>query len=353
MKKWTEEEIKILKEMNNNRYTLKDISITLNKSKDTIRQKIKSMGLSYDYKKEKGNYNDVIGMKCGHVTITKFIERKNNTNYYLCRCDCGNEKIFSSRDLLYGKNPNLTCGCKTWTKTRKKDMTGQRFGRLNVIKDSGKRIHKEVVWECLCDCGNTCYVTGYSLRAGKTKSCGCYAIDRVIETSKKETKFDLNNFPWGVGWTSNTDDIFIFDKEDYDKIKNYCWSLDAYGYIMTRIKGKTVKLHRLIMGVDDPSIFVDHIKHDKKDNRKNRMRLVTNQQNTKNRIPKNESGVSGVNYDEKRGAWIANITHNYKNIYIGTYDSMEDAIKARLEVNGKYCGEYSYENSMNFNDEVA
>ena len=42
------------------------------------------------------------------------------------------------------------------------------------------------------------------------------------------------------------------------------------------------------MGVDDPSIFVDHIKHDKKDNRKNRMRLVTNQQNTKNRIPKNE-----------------------------------------------------------------
>lgn len=55
----------------------------------------------------------------------------------------------------------------------KKDMTGHRTGRLKVIKDSGKRYNREVLWICLCDCGNICEVRGGHLRSGFTKSCGC------------------------------------------------------------------------------------------------------------------------------------------------------------------------------------
>lgn len=53
------------------------------------------------------------------------------------------------------------------------DLTGQRFGRLVVIEESGRRgVFK--LWHCICDCGNETYVTTNHLRYGDTKSCGCY-----------------------------------------------------------------------------------------------------------------------------------------------------------------------------------
>ena len=53
-------------------------------------------------------------------------------------------------------------------------MTGQRFGRLTVVGQTEERQHRHVVWECHCDCGNTCFVMSSSLIHGSTKSCGCF-----------------------------------------------------------------------------------------------------------------------------------------------------------------------------------
>lgn len=59
--------------------------------------------------------------------------------------------------------------------SRVKDLTGQRFGRLTVIKRvPNKPYSEQACWECLCDCGNTITTVGYSLRSGQTNSCGCY-----------------------------------------------------------------------------------------------------------------------------------------------------------------------------------
>ena len=55
----------------------------------------------------------------------------------------------------------------------KLDLKGKRFGRLLVIRKLDTRRRKLIVWECKCDCGNTSYPTGNSLRVGHTKSCGC------------------------------------------------------------------------------------------------------------------------------------------------------------------------------------
>lgn len=52
------------------------------------------------------------------------------------------------------------------------DLTGQRYGRLLVVKDLGK-INGKYRSECVCDCGNTTTVQNDSLRSGNTKSCGC------------------------------------------------------------------------------------------------------------------------------------------------------------------------------------
>lgn len=65
------------------------------------------------------------------------------------------------------------------------DLTGQRFGRLVVVRYLGRprnsksSLSTHSLWECLCDCGKTSRPNSQSLRKGKTKSCGCW-IDEFI-----------------------------------------------------------------------------------------------------------------------------------------------------------------------------
>lgn len=57
------------------------------------------------------------------------------------------------------------------------DLTGQRFGRLVVIKRSKAGNDGSVYWYCRCDCGKEVIVKGSALRSGHTKSCGCFNSD--------------------------------------------------------------------------------------------------------------------------------------------------------------------------------
>lgn len=60
-----------------------------------------------------------------------------------------------------------------------KDMTGLTFGKLYVIKDTGKRYNREIIWKCKCECGNFTEVRGGHLRNGQTKSCGCGQLETL------------------------------------------------------------------------------------------------------------------------------------------------------------------------------
>jgi len=62
------------------------------------------------------------------------------------------------------------------------DLTGQKFGRLTVIKDVGRNKSHKVLWLCKCECGNTKIINGNSLKNGSTISCGCYQKERAKET---------------------------------------------------------------------------------------------------------------------------------------------------------------------------
>jgi len=54
-----------------------------------------------------------------------------------------------------------------------KDLTGQKFGRLTAIRPTEERSGTNVVWECLCLCGNTCFVPTSHLQSKHSRSCGC------------------------------------------------------------------------------------------------------------------------------------------------------------------------------------
>ena len=136
----------------------------------------------------------------------------------------------------------------------------------------------------------------------------------------------------------------LIDLEDADKVKNYKWRINDKGYVITDIVGglggKT-RLHRLIMDCPDDMV-VDHINHNKLDNRKSNLRICTQQQNctNKSKTSKNTSGAVGVCWEKRRKKWFAQITHNQKNIFLGYYNTKEEATEARKQAEIEYFGEY-------------
>lgn len=215
----------------------------------------------------------------------------------------------------------------------KDDLTGQKFEKLTVIKriddyisPKGKKIPQYL---CECDCGNETSVLSISLKSGKTKSCHRCNV------------YDLSG-EYGICTTSNGKQ-FYFDKDDYDKIKNYCWHITKDGYVSTTSK---LIMHRLIMNCPDDMI-VDHINHKKHDNRKSNLRICSNSQNIMNKVlnSNNASGVTGVYWNKRKGKWIASITINGKRIHLGYFIKFDDAVNARKKAEDKYFGEYSYDNS--------
>lgn len=59
------------------------------------------------------------------------------------------------------------------------DLAGQRFGRLQVIRQAPKRRAGRVTWQCMCDCGAQASVQTKHLRNGESRSCGC--LRREVE----------------------------------------------------------------------------------------------------------------------------------------------------------------------------
>ena len=63
------------------------------------------------------------------------------------------------------------------------DKTGQKYGRLTVIKYAGKAYIGDkigIFYWCECECGNKIIVSASSLACGNTKSCGCLAVDTTV-----------------------------------------------------------------------------------------------------------------------------------------------------------------------------
>ena len=236
---------------------------------------------------------------------------------------------------------------------KKNNLIGQKFDRLKVIEEvqrryskGGKSIRR---WLCECECGNkNIIVDGQLLTNKNTKSCGCLNNDKRRETVKKYlrkyNKYNLVDYDYGVGYLKNNLE-FYFDKEDYDKICNYYWTLNDEGYIKARSGDSYVTLHKIITNTDE-SKNVDHILHDKfkLDNRKSNLRIVTKSQNSQNHILRkdNTSGVTGVYWHKKRKKWIAHICINYKQTELGAFNDFNEAVDIRLEYEKKIFGEYQY-----------
>ena len=115
--------------------------------------------------------SDLTGRQFGAlIVIRKVTEFVGRDDVWECKCDCGKTCMIIEKMLLRGETKS--CGCLSVAR-KALDITGQRFGKLIAIQPTKERVHRNVVWECKCDCGNTVYATAANLNIGKVKSCGC------------------------------------------------------------------------------------------------------------------------------------------------------------------------------------
>lgn len=120
-------------------------------------------------------YQNLLGKRYGDLTVIESTGKKKYAGviqpFWRCKCECGNTIDIAHSYLISGSKKH--CGCK-----RKGNIEGKRFGRLKAIEPVGKNSHKEILWKCVCDCGNEPIVSYQNLTRGKTRSCGCLQAER-------------------------------------------------------------------------------------------------------------------------------------------------------------------------------
>lgn len=196
---------------------------------------------------------DLTGQRFGRLKVMAVEPVQKGPTLWRCRCDCGNETIVPTAQLTSGNKKS--CGCLAHPP--RKEFVGKRFGKLLVTDYAGKRagMHR---WKCLCDCGMSTVVGQTLLQTGKTKSCGCIQAQVVLETMK----------------------------------------------------------------------FIDGTS-------------VTKLEKTgTNLISTNSSGHTGVYYNKQTHKWIAQIGFKGKNIYLGSYKELLAAKKVRQSAEQRIYGEF-------------
>lgn len=111
---------------------------------------------------------DLSGQTFGRWNVVYRVEGKSPA-HWLCRCDCGVERVVPGQRLRWGTSQS--CGCKKLI-----DLSGLRFGKWLVTKRTNTI--SPPFWEVVCDCGTIKNISGQTLRNGESKSCGCVGAER-------------------------------------------------------------------------------------------------------------------------------------------------------------------------------
>ena len=149
----------------------------------------------------------------------------------------------------------------------------------------------------------------------------------------------------------------IVDEDDYRTLRlwDYKWFRiigRTTTYVASKKNGKTIYLHRLIMGLQNApgSVYVDHIDHNGLNNYKTNLRATDNtgnQRNAHKRISaRNSSTYKGITRhpDNKMNPWMARIYLSGKRKYLGCYKTEEEAALSYNKAAIEYFGDMAYLN---------
>lgn len=140
-------------------------------------------------KKEIQLSNRLVGQRFGHLTVIEDTgKRLHRSIVWKCKCDCGNEHEVTSNNLSSGKVKS--CGKSNCLYHKiYDDLTGQKFGLLTALYPTTMKDGSHMYWMCQCDCGNQKEVASSHLKAGQVQSCGCI----MTSIGEKNIKCVLEN----------------------------------------------------------------------------------------------------------------------------------------------------------------
>ena len=230
---------------------------------------------------------------------------------------------------------------------------GKKYGRLTV-QNVFRNEKGNIMYDCKCDCGNQKIFLGANVVSGKTKSCGCYRNEQVRKSNYIGNRYEEKD-EYIIGYTTKNEKFYI-DKEDLELIKPYTWSFNNTGYLRANVNRNTgTRMHRFILGLDkNDKRMVDHINHDKRDNRKSNLRICSNKENSWNASPSksSKSGIPGVNWDKRYNKWAVYLTKDGKRKFYGYYKNLNDAIEKRKQAELESYQEYGYNYSKQLSPRI-
>lgn len=143
------------------------------------------------------------------------------------------------------------------------------------------------------------------------------------------------------------DNVIVSDS-DFEWLSTLNWSSQKSGIVYTRIGGRHVQMHRLIMDAPE-SLEVDHINGNRLDNRRENLRLCTSSQNKCNRGLRrdNTSGYKGVSWHKQRQKWSVRIKTPYgKYLSCGLFEDKREAALAYNKAALNFHGEFAHLNKL-------
>lgn len=201
------------------------------------------------------------------------------------------------------------------------DLTGNVVGKLTVLHPTKRNKHGQMMWECQCECGNNSIVVSGNLANGTTKSCGCI-IPNFKHGGWKKSSYNT--------WKSMVARCTHKQNKDYHK----------YGDAGIKVCPEWLDYLTFEKDMGEPTgtETLDRI-DSYGDYTKENCRWASPTVQARNiRVPKiNSTGHIGISivYD---GKYMAKITVKKNAYYSKVFNTVEEAIQARKDLELKYWG---------------
>jgi len=147
----------------------------------------------------------------------------------------------------------------------------------------------------------------------------------------------------------------LVDNTDYDWLNEFKWcavgkkgSFYCVRHVRKKEKTEAFYMHRIILSLNDPSVFVDHRNGNPLDNQRHNLRPCTCAENIYNQ--KKQKGTSsrfkGVVWHKRDRRWQASIRHLNYQTYLGQFKFQTQAARAYNEAAKEKFGEFSRLNKV-------
>ena len=257
------------------------------------------------------------GDRCGHLTVLGEAPRGiHGERRYFCKCDCGNVDSFDVNNIT--RNPDHRCKkcVPHYGGKPKPDLVGKTINGIEVLEESERDTYGNLRFKCRCArCGSISIKTVGQIHARKSDRCRSCPPDYHFQI---EGNIATGTLPNG--------ETFMIDADNIPLVNNYNWTSNARdAYLHDASTG--VRLHRLISGVNDPKVMVDHINRNRKDCRRENLRIISTFGNSCNhgRYSTNKTGYTGVYFSKYAMSYEAKVGYNHKRIRLGS--SKDDLVK--------------------------